>query len=310
MNVLFAFGVITLVSTLPYFTPSNIFHATDSGIRTSNDVLFARLGALRPLTPQEEALRGRLESGYKRQVYLHLGPAVVANCSFCTVKEMSSFFYFALPTIILPHVVHLIVLGFATSRYFSGAEAARWRNAATVVGVVLVSGELYWTQTYDISKNKATFRADELDFFYWRRRLITRLSFAVADAALGYLLYLTSTNRLWAQPPSLASRIEADTRVLEVVAQKLGMVGHIRNAMYRDRSLRGKVEHYWMHEGQFSTQINEEPEVVEGTQKALTRMDMVTLGGHASKVTDDTFDMLRAVRAGPQAAAGADPAPI
>lgn len=271
LNILFVFAVLALISSLPTFYPENIFTVTSSRIQTPNDVLFTRLAALRPqgfTTELDDTLRPRLASIDSRCLYLTYGPDVLANCPFCSSDDARSYFYYALPTLLLPHLLHLIVLGLATSTV-SGYEGNRWRTQAAIIGAVLALGDCYVVGARDWKANARTVRAEDLDHFYWRMRTIRGLILALVDAGFAGLLWATSTNRLLAVPPAPAERIESVAKVLESVRGRLSAVGIVRNAVVRDEALRKKTELYWKKEGEVMGEVMDEREVVEGVRAAL-----------------------------------------
>lgn len=272
LNILFVFAVLALISSLPTLYPENIFTVTSSRIQTPNDVLFTRLAALRPegfTTDLDETLRPRLASLDARCLYLTYGPDTVAHCPFCTSEDARSYFYYALPTLLLPHLLHLLVLGLATSSAISGSEGNRWRTQAAIVGAVLALGECYIIGARDWKANARTVRAEDLDHFYWRMRTVRGLVLALVDAGFAGFLWATSTNRLFAVPPAAAERIEGVVKVLENVRGRLSAVGIVRNAVVRDEALRKKTDSYWKKEGEVMGEVMDEREVVEGVRAAL-----------------------------------------
>lgn len=272
LSILFVFAVLALISSLPTLYPENIFTVTSSRIQTPNDVLFTRLAAVRPqgfTTDLDETLRPRLASVDARCLYLTYGPDTLAHCPFCTSDEARSYFYYALPALLLPHLLHLLVLGLATSSTVSGYEGNRWRTQAAIVGVVLALADCYIIGARDWKANARAVRAEDLDYFYWRMRTVRGRIMALVDAGFAGFLWATSTNRLFAIPPAPAERIEGVAKVLENVRGRLSAVGIVRNAVVRDEALRRKTDSYWQKEGEVMGEVMDEREVVEGVRAAL-----------------------------------------
>ena len=272
LNILFVSAVLALVSSLPTLSPENVFTVTSSRIQTPNDVLFTRLASLRPdgsAAGMDQSLRHRLASLDARCLYLTYGPDILVHCPFCSSDDPRSYFYYALPSFLLPHVFHLFALGLATSYTVSGHEGNRWRTQAAIIGAVLALGECYVVGAYDWKANARTVRAEDLDLFYWRMRAVRGLMMALVDAGLAGVLWATSTNRLFVIPPTPAERIESVVKVLENMRGGLSAVGIVRNAVVRDEALRKKTESYWKNEGEVMGQVMDEREVVEGVRAAL-----------------------------------------
>ena len=284
-------SALALISTLPYFAPENIFTRTGSRIQTPTDVLFTRLAITRPdktLTATDNALRRRLASLDGRCLYLAYGPSTSADCTFCNSDDPQSYLYYALPTIILPHILNFCALGLATSSTVAGKEGSRWRTPAIIAGAVATLAECYLFGSYNWGANARALRAEDLDHFYWRMRIFRGLIVTLIDAGLAGLLWASSTNRVFAVPPSAAERLEDVTRVLENTRGKLGAVGIVRNVMVRDENMRRKGEAYWKREGEVMSEVMDEREVVDGMTSALTsgRINVATIEEEAAKYAD------------------------
>jgi len=270
LNLLFLSAALAFLSTLPYFAPENIFTLTSSRLQTPTDVLFTRLSALRPPTPTDAFLRTKLVSLESRLLYLSHGPDALATCAFCTPTTPESYTYYALPTLLLPHLLHLLVLGAATSSTLTGRAAKRkWRTPATLAALALAGLDIYALAAHDHRANARALRPADLDPFHWRMRTFRGLAVAVLDGALAYALYLSSTNRMFVTPPSVAERVEAATRVLEATQRKLGAVGIVRNVVVRDEPWRRRAEAYWLAEGAIMREVFEEREALEAVNGAV-----------------------------------------
>lgn len=62
---------------------------------------------------------------------------------------------------------------------------------------------------------------------------------------------------------------------------KLRGLGAVRNVVFRDRNMRGKVERYWVNESEMMREIYEEREVVTALQDTLGQLDVARLGTEA-----------------------------
>ncbi|KAF2785765.1 hypothetical protein K505DRAFT_330804 [Melanomma pulvis-pyrius CBS 109.77] len=289
LNLLFISAIGCLVLSLPYFAPENIFLKTQSRLQIEGNVLFTRLRLLRPLTAGDEILRTKLSgSGQNKLIYLAYGPDSLINCIWCTTNERNdsqNFFLYSLPKIIAPHILHLTVLGLATSSLV-GSEGSRFRIHATIAGLALMVAETWYLGTYDISVNKRAKVLQEVDFVHWRVRFLRFLSFAATDGLFGLVLWATSTNRWMAKPTSIAERLEMTTRQSEETLHKLRALGLLTNSINRDPALRGVREEYWRTEGQVMAETVQEQEVMEQINRVITNMDFTALQGRVGEVAD------------------------
>ncbi|KAL9613968.1 MAG: hypothetical protein Q9167_001517 [Letrouitia subvulpina] len=272
LNLLFCSCLLALVSTFPIFAPENIFIASSSRLQTPNDVLFSRLGQNRPqgtLMPEDEMLKPRLASIDGRCLYLTYGPNVLTHCPFCRSDEPLTYLYYALPMILLPHLLHLFALGAATSSAVAGKDVSRWRTLAVVFGAGLAVTDCYMTASYDWKANSRALRAEDLDHFFWRMRVYRGLAIAVEDALFAGLIWASSTNRAFVVPPTPSERTEMALQKLEGVRGRLGAIGVVRNVVVRDEVFRRKDDAYWRRDGQVMSEVMDEREVAEGVRNAL-----------------------------------------
>jgi hypothetical protein len=290
INLLFISAVLAFVFTLPLFSPENIFTLTSSRLQTPNDVLFTRLGLLRPsqtLTDADQVLRPRIASIDARCLYLAHGPDVLTNCPFCLSDEPTTYFYYALPAILLPHLLHLLALGLATSNAVAGKYGSRWRTLFVMGGAAVGLAECYLVGTYDFKANARATRPEDLDHFYWRMRTFRGISMCILDAAFAGLIWATSTNRIFAVPPSVAERTETVIKAIGSLQGRLVAVGILRNTVVRDEGLRGKAEVYWRREKQVMGDVMDEREVVEEIRNALSdRINVTKIEGDARTYAD------------------------
>lgn len=283
LNILFAFAVFAFTKTLPFGAPTNIFSLTNARIQTSTDVIFNRLAAVRPLTVVDEALRTKLTSRDGRLLYFKYGPHVLADCTFCISDEPSSYLIYALPLLLAPHLLHLLCLGLATAQQLAGPSCARWRRPAITLGLAMLAIDVALVAFYDPATNTRALQTKDIDFFFWRMRTLRGIAFVFADAGLAAVMWLAGTNRLFVKPFTLAERVELIGRVLDKSNFRLWAAGHIRNAVVRDPSLRGRSARYWADE----SQIYEEREVVDGMKGALSRIDVPRLREDAAQKADE-----------------------
>ena len=277
-----AAAALLVRALVPGFAPENVFVATQSRLQIPVDVLFNRLASLRPLTPADEVLRARFVNLESRLLYLQYGPDALADCPFCSSDDNSSslYFYYALPALLAPHLVNLFVVSVATSpgllKLYGGGGSAKggagrpWRGIAAMAAGALAVLDIYAVQSYNAKANARATRLTELDAFFWRARATRLASLAALDLAFAALVYLSATNRAFAQPPGPARRAAAVTQRLLAAKAKLGAGGVVRNTVLRDPDLRARLVAYWTHEVDCMRRAREDPDVLAGVNDALT----------------------------------------
>lgn len=298
LGLLFFLSATCLLKTLPIFTPENLFSRTQSRLQIPVDVLFHRTATLRPgntLTATDHALRAKFVNLESRLLYLQLGPSVLADCPFCNVDEPKSYFYYALPSILWPHLANLIAVAVVTSPSWTGRPGSRWRTLATIASFILAGLEAYVVGSYNYQANARALRLSDIDFFHWSMRNYRLVGLAALDGALGLLLYLSATNRAFAQLPSPADRVDDVTRALMTVKSKLSAIGIVNNTAMRDEDLRSRSEKYWAHEVRLMREVMEEREVIEGVNDALTnRINIDSISRDAESYSNSVLEPLRA----------------
>jgi hypothetical protein len=269
--ILFVTASVFLIRTLPPFSPENIFNLTSSRLQIPVDVLFTRLNTLRPqgLTPSDNILRTKIISLESRLLFFQYGPDVLTDCPFCSAEDPKSYLYYFLPALLAPHILNLLIIGGVTSGLAIGKEGAVWRRTGTLAAGMAMGLDLWVTATYNHQDNARVTRLEEIDTFFWKMRVYRYLALAIIDGLLGWMMYLSSTNRAFITAPTAAERIAFSTRVLDNVRTKVSAVGIIRNTVSRDEPLREKTRQYWIQEGQLMGAMMEEREVLDSVSSAL-----------------------------------------
>lgn len=269
--VLCAVFLVALISTLPIFSPENVFTLTQSRLQIPNDVLFTRLSTLRlnGVTDFDNSLRSKFASLESRLLYIKYGPDAIANCLFCKPEDTSSYFYYSLPSLLAPHLFNLAILGFVTSGLMVGPEGATWRTTGIIGGMAIAAVDIWAVGAYNHQDNARATRLQDVDFFFWKMRLYRGCATAALHALIGWLMYLSSTNRAFLKPLSPSERVEGSLKLLEAARSKVNATGVMRNAVSRDPSMRAKTQNYWVNEGRMMTECMEDREVMEGVNNAL-----------------------------------------
>jgi hypothetical protein len=278
-------------------SPENIFTLTQSRLQIPIDVLFTRLSAIRPngLTASDSILRTKIESRDSRLLYFQFGPETLTSCEFCNPEDPKSYLYYSLPALLAPHLFNLCILALATSGLFTGKEGAQWRTAATMgaIGVALV--DVYFVSTYPLQANALATRLQDIDMFFWKMRVYRGLALAALNGAVGYVLYLSSTNRAFVRPLSVAERIETTTKILDTARSKIGALSALRNTVTRDEELTAVSRAYWVDYGRLMSEAMEDREVIEGVNNALeNRINVARITADADRYIGAVLDPLTA----------------
>ncbi|KAI5786064.1 hypothetical protein FPQ18DRAFT_415840 [Pyronema domesticum] len=260
-NTLFLVSLLFLLLSLPQFTPPNIFHLTSSRLlQTPTDTLFHRLSTLnRPESDLalDPALKSRLNTRDGRLLYASYGPYVLAECTWCSFDAPTSWLYYALPAILMPHVINLAVLGLCTGNRYARA----WRTIATVAALSLAAVEV--VLVYDPAINVAVKGQDDVTWSYWRARVFRYAGIAVLDACLAGVIWAGATKR-WR-----VKEVEGEEAVERLVrtAKVLRGTGVAKGAAMGDAGLRLKVAGWWGEEQKARERVWGDKEVREVLQR-------------------------------------------
>ena len=167
--------------------------------------------------------------------------------------SLSYVLYYLSVNVLLPHLVHLILVGLATSEPLAGLEASWWRTRSSVGAIALAIGDVYMTTnfepTIDVNMPAPT-------GMYWTGRTIRALAICILDAIVAFLIYASATNRfvLFTFPGDAAPQVVkkkqeqllAQTNIaLQMAQTKLRAFSVVRNATVRDEQLKSTDNEYW-----------------------------------------------------------------
>lgn len=197
------------------------------------------------------------------------GPDTVGNCPFCSTDDPRSYFYYALPSILFPHLLNLAALGLSTSETIAKREGNRFRAQAAVLGCILALADVSMFYAYDWKANGRIKTAEDLTHFFWNMRIARGLCIAITDGVFALLLWATATNRLFVAPISATERLDRIARELELTGGKLGAIGVLRNTTVRNKGLRAIEASYWNREGHIMDEVMAEKAVLDSVRAAL-----------------------------------------
>ncbi|KAI9376510.1 hypothetical protein BJX61DRAFT_530808 [Aspergillus egyptiacus] len=309
LNVLFLSTLVFLIlshPSNPYSPSPSIFSLTRSRINTPLDTIFARLARLREpygvLTQADELLRSKLVSKEARRIYLRYGEKALTQCRFCKLDNATTFalFYYPLNSLV-PHLLHMAVVGITTSATFAGREAARWRSRFTLAGLLLAALDTYVVFMYDPVKSGSEAVRASIEVpppLFQRLAVVRPLALAIFDVVLAGFIYVTATNRWFFTPPSQADEVDrvvsASLASLTGASAKLHAASVTRNAVVRDKVLKDRDDAYWQTvvamDGEGGSKVPsgvwEEEEVVRAMSRAMAGqggVDLARLGVSAAE---------------------------
>lgn len=300
LNVLFIAALLAFASTFEYFAAENVFTATSSRLQTPTDVLFTRISKLRELTPVDEILRKRLSSKEGRLLYAMYGPGPLVECTWCSPDDPNTFLSYALPSIALPHLLHIAVIGIVTSSFFS-PHGRIWRTQATIAGAALFLAEIYMvgisSSAHTINTTAKT--SQDVQWTHWNLAFYRGISMSLLDAVLGYAVYLSGTGR-WTvglEGQRLEESLESLTKAVEVIASRLHADNFLRQTVNRNKNLREKMADYWASEESLGKEVMQDEEVQRSRLNFATgKMDMDKLAEEAAKKSEGMMDRIAAWR--------------
>ncbi|RKF56576.1 putative chorismate synthase protein [Golovinomyces cichoracearum] len=275
--LLLAFTLYYISQTLPNSSPEEVFSITHSRLQIPNDVLFARLSAIRPegLTESDKILKSKFHSLDSRLLYLQYGPKTLIDCTFCRAEDPKSYFYYSIPSLLFPHLFNLALLGFITSGLFIGKHTSVWRTQVSIAAIGLSIIDLYLTFSFPYRSNSRAKTFQEVYLFFWKARTYRFFALACLDWLIGILLYLSSTQRAFLNPLSVSEKVDSLVHVIDATRSKVIAIGVVQNTIVRNQELRDEVQQYWMNEVQLTQRVMEEKEVVDSVKNALeSRIDM------------------------------------
>lgn len=294
--LLAALCLVYLAKTLPVFAPENVFLRTGSPVHIPTDSLFQRLANLRPgnaLTPNDEALRIKFVNRENRFLYLKYGPEVLTDCPFCSADDPNSYFYYAYPAIMRPHLVNLAAIAIATSPSLTGKYGNQWRTTATIAAAVLCLAELYMVNSFNHLANSHV-KKGNTDYFFWTTRLYRLVALAALDGILAWVLFLSSTNRAFVRVATPAERVDTLERALAGLKAKFNALAIVKNTSVRDETLRDRSQTYWAQEVRLMGDAMEEREVVDGVNDALSnRINIQTITQDAASYAETMLKTLK-----------------
>lgn len=187
-------------------------------------------------------------------MYLAFGPSTLLKCTFCHPDDTTSYLLYHLPTNVLgPHLLHILLVGIATSEAFSGIEAHHWRQRALVGSLILFGIDVYLTSSYYPAVNPSMPAPAGT---FWLAASLRYVTLCAFDAAVAFLIYASATRRflLFSAPssadPELARRRRDEMLTqanvsLQMASTNLRAYSVARNAVLRNNALKATDDDYW-----------------------------------------------------------------
>lgn len=189
-----------------------------------------------------------------RQMYLRFGPSTLLKCAFCHPDDTTTYLLYHLPiNVLFPHLVHILLVGIATSDTVSGIEAHHWRRRALAGALMLFALDTYLTSFYAPLTDTSTPGPVGL---FWLAATLRALTLCIFDAGVAFLIYASATRRflLFSAPstadPELARRRNDELLTnanvaLQMASTNLRAYSVARNAVLRNEALKAADDEYW-----------------------------------------------------------------
>lgn len=198
-----------------------------------------------------------------RLIYLTYGPDTLLNCPFCHISQAKTYILYYLSTnVFLPHFIHVLLIGLATSGPLTSPLVARWRTRFILSALGLLAFDV---AVNTIAEPVPTIinpdAAGPQSLFVYSR--IMRLIFICAlDAFSAFYIWANTTNRFLffpflADPNATANMdlptLQAQTQeivgrtgiALQTAQAKLRAYAVARNTVVRDKALYQVEDVYW-----------------------------------------------------------------
>ena len=245
---------------------------TKTDLNTHPADLFPALSTYRNLTSTDAALRTALANVDNRLLYAWIGPTPLLDCTWCTPSVPKSYLLYALPRLLLLHVAHAVFIGVVTSSYF-GRFGAYWRFHASLLMLALPAYEVW--RLGGFAENIPSLigqKEGQTVFHFWRMRMVRFVGFAVIDAMLGLLVWLSATRRWkfgW-EGYVVEERIEESLKKMHAATTLMQASGLLKQTVMRDPELRGECVEWWAREDTRGRELMGDEEVMQVRKERLS----------------------------------------
>lgn len=192
-------------------------------------------------------------------------------------------------TVFLPHLIHLVVLGLATSAALTSPLTATSRMRFVISALALLALDVYLNTLFAYDPARVSTRSPSPTSLFALLRTIRPLSICLLDVVFALYLWTTSTGRFVFFPflsdPNAANNASIETLqvqtqelvrnsgvALQTVQAKLRAYTVARNTVNRDTGLKAAEDNYWREV------TRREAELAGGEEGA---------GGHADEIYQD-----------------------
>lgn len=196
-------------------------------------------------------------------IYLTYGPSTLLDCSFCHPSQPQTYTLYSLPTtVFLPHLIHLIVLGIATSAALTSPLTATVRMRIVIPALLLLAIDIYLNTLFAFDPALVSTRSPSPTSLFALLRTVRPLSICLLDVLFALYLWTTNTGRFIFFPflsdPNAANNASIDSLqvqtqelvrnsgvALQTVQAKLRAYSVARNTVNRDANLKAVEDRYW-----------------------------------------------------------------
>lgn len=195
-------------------------------------------------------LKERLRPREGRLLYAAYGPNPMKYCTWC--ETGTDYLWYLLPSVAVPHLLHLVVLGAATSSsILDNPDGGYFRTYATLMGTALAAVEVWAFMSYDVKKNAISLGQRDVQWFYWDVLFYRGVAISIMDVLLGWFIYLSATRRIdLGIDSNLTKNITEAAMLLKHIDVKISSAKVVRDATMNNSYLRVKTQAFWDKEKQ------------------------------------------------------------
>ena len=142
------------------------------------------------------ALNEKTDRFRSRLIYLIHGPLTLLDCSFCHPSQPHTYSLYSLPRdVLLPHLMHLVVVGIATSAAITSPLTFTSRMRFVVPSLVLLGLDLYLNTLFTPYPTLINPQRPSPISLFALLRVLRPLGICVLDVLFALYLWTTTTGR-------------------------------------------------------------------------------------------------------------------
>lgn len=286
VTVLVTAAALQYITYAPFSSSEvNILELSDSTVKTSSEVIAARLRLLFGEDLEEipgksagldyDRLLDRLSSSEGRLLYTIYGTNAFASCEWCKTSAPMSFFYYVAPGIVFTHLLNFLPLGIITSSgAFSTPSATQFSMLAKILSLGCLALDLYLhlpdTALQMVVSSPDTFASQP---FHWKAMFQRGLYLGHLDILFAVLVLLSATGFAFEVDEMANIHATAITKKLVKSLDRLRLSIMLQSSVIaRDPVLTTAYAQWGQQVSVYESHIRKAPEVAEARKIAKDRI--------------------------------------